>query len=192
MQRISNQALRDYFIGWQCRLRQMAMRDHGGRPLPGMRPKVTGKSGGLLSPAVIVLLIEREPEASTAVLKFQITRTNEAERAFAAGVSYLGGEYYQRPELFCDEMTAVFGADSAAAAAMLKAREVLADFAQFSQSFRMFCKVRRLGARDAAREASLWQARIFNPMIPNDALVLGFQPDWKNASADPMPKLAQD
>jgi hypothetical protein len=191
MQRISNQALRDYFLGWQCRLRQMAMRDYGGRPLPGMRAKVTAKSGEILSRAVIVLLIERAPEASTAFLKFQVQRHNEAERAFAAGVAYLGGEYYQEPELFSDEMTAVFGADSATAQAMLKAKEVLADFEQFSQSFRMFCKVRRLSAEDEAREASLWQARIFNPRIPNDALVLGFKPDWKSTSADPMPEDAQ-
>ena len=186
MQRISNQALRDYFIGWQCRLRQMAMREYGGRPLPGMRPKITTKSGRILSAGIIVLLIERDPKTSTAYLKYQVQKHNEAQRAFEAGVSYLGGEYYQQPELFSDELTAVFGADSAAAQTMLKAREVLLEYAQFAQTFRMFCQVRRLGTREVAREASLWQARIFNPRIANDAMVLGFRPDWKSANADPM------
>ena len=188
MQRVSNQGLRDYFIGWQCRVRQMAMRDHGGQPLAGMRPKITAKSGEILSPAVIVLLIEREPKASTAYLKYQVQRCNEAQRVFEAGVTYLGGEHYQRPELFSDEMTALFGAGSTTAHTLLKAREVLLDFAQFAQSFRMFCKVRRIGATDPACQASLWQARIFNPRVPNDASVLGFRPDWKNATADPMPE----
>jgi hypothetical protein len=191
MRRISDQALRDYFIGWQCRLRQMAMRDHGGEPLPGMRARVSVRSGELISQAIIMLLIERDPQASTAFLKFQIQKHNETERAFEAGVKYLGGEYYQEPELFSDEMTAVFGAGSVTALAMLKEREVLLDFSQFSQTFRMFCKVRQRSAKDAQREASLWQARIFNPKIPSDALVLGFRPDWKNASADPMPGEAQ-
>jgi len=134
-----------------------------------------------------VLLIEAVPQASTAFLKFQVQKHNEAERIFEAGVKYFGGEYYQEPEKFSDEMTAVFGADSPTAQAMLKAGDVLFDFEQFSQAFRMFCAVRRLPVKDPAREASLWQARIFNPRIPNDAMVLGFQPDWKNATADPMP-----
>jgi len=47
----------------------------------------------------------------------------------------------------------------------------------------MFCKVRKLALKTPAREASLWQARLFNPNIPNDALVLGFKPDWKTAQA---------
>jgi hypothetical protein len=192
MKRISNRALRDYFIGWQCRVRQLALRDYGGRPLSAMRPRVTTRQGGILSPAVVVLLIEHEPGPSTAFLKFQVQRHNEAQRAFEAGVAYLGGEYYQRPEAFSDEMTAVFAAGSAAAQAMLRAREVLLDFEQFAQAFRMFCKVRRLPPVDPVREASLWQARIFNPQIANDAIVLGFRPDWKNASADPMPPAAQD
>ncbi len=186
MQRVSNTALRDYFIGWQCRLRQIAMREYGGRPLPGMRPKVTRKSGEVLAAAITVLLIPEQPQASTAFLKFQVQRNNEAEKAQAAAVSFLGSEFYQRPENFSDEMTAVFGIDSPVARVMIAAKEALLDFEQFAQAFRMFARVRRLGAKEPAREASLWQTRIFNPRITNDALVVGFRPDWKNAVATPM------
>ena len=31
--------LRDDFLAWQCRIRQIAMRQDGGRPSPGMRPR---------------------------------------------------------------------------------------------------------------------------------------------------------
>ena len=33
-------ALRDDFIGWQCRLRQHSARQAVGKPLDGMRPRV--------------------------------------------------------------------------------------------------------------------------------------------------------
>ena len=33
-------ALRDHFLGWQCRLRQLAVREAGGRPTSGMRPEL--------------------------------------------------------------------------------------------------------------------------------------------------------
>ncbi len=38
-------ALRDHFLGWQCRLRQMAVRDAGGRPTSGLRPLPFGAIG---------------------------------------------------------------------------------------------------------------------------------------------------
>ena len=110
-----------------------------------------------------------------------------ARQAFEAGIKYLGADFYQEPELFSDEMTAVFAAGSRLAADLVKAKTVLLDFAQFAQSYRMFCAVRRLPQRSAAREASLWHNRLFNPALPNDAEVLGFKPDWKNAVADPWP-----
>jgi hypothetical protein len=43
--------------------------------------------------------------------------------------------------------------------------------------------VRRLGERDEAREASLWHNRIFNPSLPDDAIVLELKPDWAKAVA---------
>ena len=39
------QQLRDDFLGWQCRLRQLSARQAGGRPLDGMRPKVLSPAG---------------------------------------------------------------------------------------------------------------------------------------------------
>jgi hypothetical protein len=183
MRRISNAALKAQFLGWQCRIRQIAMRDYGGQPLPAMRPRVSRKSGEVLSPGMIVLLIPVEPSASTAFFRFQIQKARELSAVREAGIKYMSGDFYQLPENFSDELTAVFGASSELAASMLKPREVLLDFEQYSQSYRMFCRVRKLGAKDAAREASLCQARLFNPNISNEATVLGFKPDWKTAQA---------
>jgi hypothetical protein len=51
----------------------------------------------------------------------------------------------------------------------------------------MFCRARKLKASDAAHQATIWHNRIFNPDVPNTAVVLGFRPDWKNVHADPLP-----
>lgn len=183
MKPISNSELRQYFLGWQCRIRQMAMRDHDGAPLPAMRPRVSRKSGEILASGVTVLLIPANPAPSTAFFRFQVQKTNDPRAVREAGVKYLGSEFYQLPELFSDRMTAVFGAASGLPVRIAAEREVLLDFEQYSQSFRMFCKLQKLAAKDTARDASLWQARLFNPNIPNEAMVLGFKPDWKTAQA---------
>ena len=45
MSKSSVRALRDHFLAWQCRIRQIAMRQDGGRPSPGMRPRVLDAIG---------------------------------------------------------------------------------------------------------------------------------------------------
>jgi hypothetical protein len=187
MRQISNEALRSHFLGWQCRIRQISARDYEGQPLPAMRPRVSRRNGDVLLPAMTILLIPAESAESTAYFKFQVQKTVDPAAVREAGVSYLAGGFYQVAELFSDELTAVFGAESEVVKLMTKATEVVLDFDQFSQSFRMFCKVRKLGGTDQAREASLWQARIFNSNIASNAVVLGFKPDWKNAVAIPLP-----
>ncbi len=188
MREASGGTLKTYFLGWQCRIRQVSVRDFGGQPLPAMRPRISGKDGTVISPAVNVLLVPEEPSASTAFFKFQLQKTNEPEEVREAALKYLGADYFQIPELFSDEMTAVFAAGSAHAARMARVKNVWLDFEQYSQSFHILCAVRIPGARDPVRESSLWQARLFNPNVPKDAKVLGFKPDWKNSSAQPMPQ----
>jgi hypothetical protein len=184
----SGATLKAYFLGWQCRIRQVSVRDFGGQPLPAMQPRVSGKDGTVISRAVNLLLVPDEPSASTAFFKFQVQKTNEPEQVRDAALKYLGADYFQIPELFSDEMTAVFAAGSATAARTVRAKNVWLDFEQYSQSFHILCAVRSLGARDPERESSLWQARLFNPNVPKDAKVLGFRPDWKVSSAQPMPQ----
>lgn len=187
MRQISNDKMRAQFLGWQCRIRQMSARDYGGQPMPAMRPRVSTRKGETILPAMAVLLVPEDPSPSTAFFRFQVQKTNEAQKARESGTKYLAADFFQLPELFTDEMTAVFGSGSPVAAALLKAKDVVLDFEQYSQSFRMFCRVRKLAARDEARESSLWQSRLFNPNVPGDAEVLGFKPEWKSAAAVPEP-----
>jgi hypothetical protein len=190
MRQVGNRILKTHFLGWQCRIRQQSVREFDGQPMPAMQPRVSTKIGTVIMPAMAVLLVPQEPSVSTAFFKFQVQKTNEMEEARAAALNYLAADYFQLPELFSDEMTAVFSAGSPSVASLLRARDVLLDFEQYSQSFRIACTVRALRPAEPARESSLWQARLFNPNVPQEAKVLGFKPDWKRATADPMPQSA--
>ena len=96
----SGQGLKAYFLGWQCRIRQMAVREFGGMPMPGMRPRVSTKQEELIAPAMVSLLVPLEPADSTAYFKFQVQRTNEPEETREAALKYLGSDYFQLPETF--------------------------------------------------------------------------------------------
>jgi hypothetical protein len=184
---LTNNDLRSYFLGWQCRIRQISARDYGGAPLPGMRPRLLSRSGEELMPAVTLLIMPVSPAASTDYLKFQLQRTNDQALAREAGVRFLAADYFQEPELFTDEMTALFQPGSQIAKRILKIGDCLLDFEQYSQRFTMFCRARTVARKEAAHQATLWHNRIFNPNVPQNAVVLGFRPDWKNVHAAPMP-----
>jgi hypothetical protein len=178
-------ALRDYFLGWQCRIRQIAMREDGGRPSPGMRPHVLSTTGRELAPGLTVLIVLKEPAETTTFFRFQVQKSNDPQDIYQRGLAFLQAEYFQRPKDFSDRMTAVLPADSRLAATLLEDETCVLEFDQFRQFFRLPCAVFGLAAGDPAREATLWHNRLFNPALPDDDSVLAFRPDWANVEARP-------
>ena len=187
MKRISNDALRDHFLGWQCRIRQIAARQFDGQPMPAMQPAVWSRKGRILKPRMTVLIVKAEPAESTAYFRHQLQRTHEHAEARGAGLAYLAADYFQDPLSFSDAMTALFAAESPVGESLLAARTVLLDFDQYSQRYRILCRVRPLETDDPARQATLWHNRLFNPNLAGNAAVLAFKPEWKSAEADPWP-----
>ena len=84
--------LRHHFFGWQCRLRQMSVRNAGGRPTSGMRPDVV-LAGGEQVARITVLIVKAEPMEATDRFR----------------------HFYRRPNEFADEMSALFGPGAAVA-----------------------------------------------------------------------------
>jgi hypothetical protein len=179
--------LRDHFLGWQCRIRQIAMRQEGGRPSPGMRPRVLTMLGRELSPALTVLIVPKEPAESTAFFKFQVQKTPDPRDVYERGLAFLQADYFQQPREFSDTLTAVLTERSGIAAALLAEGTCVLEFEQFRQFYRLPSAVFALPADDPAREATLWHNRLFNPSLPDDVRVLAFRPDWVKAEARPRP-----
>ena len=169
----SAEAIRDHFLAWQCRIRQVAMREHGGRPSPGMRPRVVDTAGRELAPALTVLLIPNEPEESTAFFRFQVMKTPDPRDVYERALAFLQADYFQEPETFSDRMVTVLPRDAALAAALLDEGACVLEFVQSRQSYRIAAEVRALKSGHAAREAAIWHNRLFNPALPDTVHVLG-------------------
>lgn len=187
MKRVSDDEMKRQFLAWQCRIRQIAVRQHAGRPAPGMQPRVLTPSGENLLPAMTVLIVPDDPDETTAFFRFQIQKSPDPRRVYESVLQYLQGEHYQDSDRFSDEMTALFAPRSPTAAKLLEVNHCLLEFEQYSQLWRLSSTVRRLPTRAPARQATLWHNRAFNPAIPSDAVVLGLRPDWRSAAASPLP-----
>jgi hypothetical protein len=180
--------IRDNFLGWQCRIRQHAMRGDGGRPSAGMRPRAmaaVGPKGAEIAPAITTLIVPRAPAESTEFLRHQASRTRDPKVVYEHGLAYLQATHFQQPSGFSDVLTALFGPASDTAAALLYAGTCMLEFEQFSQGYFLPCTVARLADEDSAYAATWWHNRVFNPDTPPDAVVLAFTPDWTRARADP-------
>ena len=48
-------------------------------------------------------------------------------------------------------------------------------------------EVWKLTGKNPLWQATYWHNAPFNPSLPADTVILGFEPDWNRSSADPSP-----
>ncbi|HZT17847.1 MAG TPA: hypothetical protein VFA23_00515 [Dongiaceae bacterium] len=185
-------ALRAEFIGWQCRIRQMAARQDGGRPSPGMRPRAVTREGHEVSPGVVVLIVEAEPSASTQLFRYQYLKTQDPAERYAKALEILQACYFQQPAQFSDVMTALFGPGSPTAAGLLSHGRCLLEFEQYAQGYRIPCAVAGLPEHHPFFQATYWHNRLFNPNLPSGIEILSFTPDWPHAAGFPVEPRADE
>ena len=177
----AGQAVRNAFLGWQCRIRQLSVRQADGRPSPGMRPRVSLPPGDTDLGHITVLIRKKASQEVTAQLQHMVRKTRDPAERFDGALRFLAAAYYQRPVEFSDEMTALFGARSELVRKLLEAGHCTLDFEQFGQRYRLSCRVEALAESDAAFQFTYWHNSLFNPALPSDVQILAFKPDWSAA-----------
>ena len=170
--------LREQFFAWQCRIRQMAMRENEGRPAPGMCPKILGTEGDVLADQIITLIIRGAPEESTDFFRFQVQKYNDPNEIRKKTLTFLQATHYHGPKEFMDCLTALFGKDSAFAASLTERGKCVLEFRQFNQGYKLNCNVSLLERDTPEHAATLWHNRCFNPNLGDDVMILKFEPDW--------------
>jgi hypothetical protein len=183
LNRLAAAALCREFLGWQCRIRQLAARQEGGRPSAGMRPRVVGANGEALSDGIVTLVVESEPAESTQLFRYQYLRTQDPNERYDNMLEILQGSYFQDPARFSDLITALFGPESSLAAQLMRDGRCVLDFEQYTQGYRIPCTVTQLAESHAFHQATLWHNRMFNERLTPDVQILAFRPDWAHASS---------
>src|SRR3981081_2176155 len=97
---IAAAALGREFVGWQCRIRQLAARQEGGRPTSGMRPRFLSRNADELAAGIVTLMVESEPTHSTQLFRHQYLRTHDPVERYDNMLEILQGSYFQDPTRF--------------------------------------------------------------------------------------------
>lgn len=176
-------ALMKAFLGWQCRLRQLSVRNDEGRPSPGMRP--TLRVPGQNASEITVVIIKRDSDRWTSEFQHIFKRTHDPKERFEAALRYLQSSYYQEPLSFDDRLTAVFGMTATVPKQIAGRTDCMLVFEQFRQTFELPCKADRLEVEDPSFQATYWHNALFNPAMPAGVQIVSFHPDWSRAEADP-------
>ncbi len=176
---ITDHPLRQKFMKWQCRVRQLAMRDNYGRPDDAISPEVL--IAGNASPmGHIITVMNKAPAYSlTAELQHMARKTHDPAQRREQALQFLSSTYYQKQHEFSDILTATFLGDSKGAEKLHKAKNCTLIFEAYAQRFDLECKVWRLAAHNPLYQATMAHNQLFNPSIAPDTIVLGFEPDWQ-------------
>jgi len=177
--------MRTAFLKWQCRVRQISMRENGGQPDEGMMPEVY-LGDDRASIGQIITLINKLPDYSvTAELKFMAAKTNDPAQRRENAQKFFSAIFYQKAAEFSDILTATFQPGSAGAKRLRDAGLIRLVFDAYGQMFDLTCKVITLSASDYLHQATMAHNKLFNPsQLPNTE-VLGFEPDWSASHSQP-------
>ena len=181
----ANEQMRDRFLGWQCRIRQISMRSHDGRPTDGMTPLVSATDEDAPVGRIVTVICRRPEHSVTMELRHLARRTHDPAERRENALKFLAERYYQSWREFSDVLTASFPPGSETAATLLEHRECRLAFEQFSQRFDVHCTVRRLSRNNPLREATFWHNLLFNPRLSADCIILGFEPNWSKSEVAP-------
>jgi hypothetical protein len=146
-----------------------------------MQPRVTLRNGREVSPAITVLLVEREPDATADLLRHIGRKSHDPQRRYAEAIRVLSSSFYQYPENFSGDMTALFWEGSAVANALAAARFCVLHFEEGSKAIQVPSQVEVLEEHDPAYQVTYWHNFSFNPVLPPSVRILAFRPDWTSA-----------
>lgn len=177
--------LRDAFLRWQCRVRQIMMRDDRGKPSDGIMPAVTLQGQDEPLGHIITVMSKSPAHSKTPEMRHMATRTQDPAQIRESGLKFFSEFYYQKGAEFSDILTATFPPDSDGARQIRRAERVTLTFDAFGQRFHLACRVWKLTDKNPLWQATYWHNRLFNPGLPETTVILGFEPDWDACTATP-------
>ena len=179
--------LRDSFMRWQCRVRQIMMRDGRGRPGEAITPALTLPGAEAPMGHVITVMSKAPQYSRTPEMRHMARKTNDPALRREAALTFFSEYYYQRAAEFSDILTATFPPDSPGASRIRAAGQVTLTFAAYNQRYDLACRVWTLAGHNPLHQATYWHNLLFNPGLAADTIILGFEPDWSRSTAGPSP-----
>ncbi len=183
MSRPTENPMRLQFMRWQCRIRQIAMRERDGKPDDAIMPAVTLPGETEPMGHIVTVMTKVGPYSKTPELMHMVKRTNDPAQRREKALQLFSETYYQKAGEFSETLTASFAPGSEGAKAILAAGECTLTFEAFNQRYDLLCRAEQMPPEEELFQATWWHNALFNPNLSADVAVLGFTPDWSVSKA---------
>ena len=170
--------LKDAFLKWQCRVRQIMMRDNLGRPDDAITPEVFLDNNTQSLGHVITIMNKAPAYSVTQDLQHMYRKTHDPAHKRSQALQYFSATFYQKHQEFSDLLTATFPPNSPGAAKIIAAETCTLVFEAYAQRFVLKCKAYDLPHHHPIFQATMAHNKLFNPTLHPESIVLGFEADW--------------
>ena len=177
--------LRDAFLRWQCRVRQISMRENFGRPDGAIKPRLTLNTNSGPIGDIITVLSRTPSHSKTPEMRHMVQSIFDPSQRRDKAIQFFSEIYYQKFQQFSDTLTAAFSPDSPMAEVICAAKACSLTFDSYGQRFDLDCTVSTLTKNNPLFQATWWHNKLFNPHLLPDTVILSFKPDWSRSSAEP-------
>ena len=177
--------LRDAFLRWQCRVRQISMRENFGRPDGAIKPRLTLNRDSEPVGNIITVLSKNPSHSKTPEMRHMVQSIFDPSQRRDKAIQFFSEIYYQKPRQFSDTLTAAFSPNSPVAEVICAAKACSLTFESYGQRFDLDCTVSTLTKKNPLFQATWWHNKLFNPHLLPGTVILGFEPDWSRSSAEP-------
>ena len=174
--------LREEFLKWQCRLRQIIVRENDGKPDRSVMPVVHSETGIWEPFQVITVLCRNLQHSVTPEMHHMVKSTNDPFQVRDKAIKFFSERYYQQFDRFSDTITATFEENSDRYGDLMQSKTCVLRFEAFNKRYTLSCKVEEFTVSDYFWQATYWHNLLFNPNLSPAIKVLGFTPDWERSS----------
>ncbi len=174
--------LREEFLKWQCRLRQIIVRENGGKPDHSIMPVVHSETGTWDPFQVITVLCRNLQHSVTPEMHHMVKSTNDPFQVRDKAIKFFSERYYQQFDRFSDTLTATFEENSIRYGDLMQSKTCILRFEAFNKRYALTCKLEEFPVSDYFWQATYWHNLLFNPNLSPAIKVLGFSPDWERSS----------
>ena len=173
-----NHALMEQFLRWQCRVRQLSMRENQGRPDDAVTPAVFLPDQSEPLGHIITVFSKWGAYSQTPEFKHMVKQTNDPAQRREKALTYFSATYFQKAREFSDTLSATFQPESVGAQQLMDAGRCSLLFEAYSQEYLLKCKVIKLSRQHPLYQSTWWHNTLFNPELHPETIILGFEPDW--------------
>ena len=180
------ESIRIPFLRWQCRVRQIAMRENGGRPDDAFMPSVTLSGEAEPLGHIITVLNKTELHSKLPEMQHMVRRSHDPSQRREKALQIFSEDYYQKAATFEDSLTTTLVPGSPNAGRIVESGWCMLNFEAYNQRYSLTCEARILEADDYLHQATRWHNLLFSPDLHPDTIILAFRPDWQESMASLM------